>query len=156
MIDGLGAINSGLLLSFLLVVFLRRNYLESIGWAIFGGLLMDYFSQAPLGFYIINFTILIFLVDILKRKIALKEMHFSTVSLIVFAGVIVSDILATLFFSFLSWVKITSQMQTFNFSIKYFFVSMVLSVVGLLFYQLIIFIERVFGIGSREIKIDKM
>lgn len=97
MIDGLGAINSGLLLSFLLVVFLRRNYLESIGWAIFGGLLMDYFSQAPLGFYIINFTILIFLVDILKRKIALKEMHFSTVSLIVFAGVIVSDILATLF-----------------------------------------------------------
>ncbi len=156
MIDKFETINSGILLSFLLTVFLRRNYIESIGWAIFGGLLMDYFSQAPLGFYVINFSVLVFLIDLLRKKIALKEMHFLTIALIVFAGVIFSDILSLFFSTFLVWIKITDQILTIDLSIKYFLVAGFSSIVGLLFYQLIMFIERVFGIGNREIKIDKM
>lgn len=156
MITPLEPINSGILLSFLLIVFLRRNYFESIGWAIFGGILFDYFSESPLGFHVINFTILVSLISILRGKIALKEMHTSVVALLVFIGVILSDIISLIFFNFLSWVKIVEQAPIYNFSARYFLLSIVLSVIGLIFYQAVLLVERIFGIGIKEIRLDKM
>jgi cell shape-determining protein MreD len=156
MVGAFETINSGILLSFLLIVFLRRNYLESTGWAIFGGILADYFSESPLGFYVINFMVLVFLINTLRGKIALKEMHTSVMGLVVFVGVIFSDVFSLIFFNFLSWIKIVDQIPVYNFSAKYFLLSIVLSIIGLFFYQIMLLVEKIFGIGVKEIRLDKM
>lgn len=156
MVAPLAAINSGILLSFLLIVFLRRNYFESIGWAIFGGLLLDYFSASPFGFYVVNFAVLVFLISMLRGKIALKEMHTSVVALVVFLGVILSDIISLIFFNFLNWVKIVEQVPVYDFSAKYFLLSAVLSIIGLVFYQIMLLVEKILGVGNKEIRLDKM
>lgn len=158
MIGEIERINARILLCFLLVIFLRRDYLENIGWAICAGLLVDYFSNVPFGFNVINFGILAFFVDMIRRKFALKEMHFSIVALIVFFGVIFSDFLAMIFYGLLNWAKIIKETSSidFSFSFEYFLTVIILSVIGFLFHRIILVIENVFGIGSREIKIDRL
>lgn len=158
MISEIERINSGILLCFLLVIFLRRNYLENVGWAVCAGLLADYFSNVPFGFNVANFAILAFAVDVIRQKFALKEMHFSIVALIVFFGVTFSGFLAMIFYELLSWIKIAKQAPSasFSLSMEYFLTVMILSVIGFLFYRVILVIENVFGIGAREIKIDKL
>ncbi|MBT7431681.1 hypothetical protein HN784_02460 [bacterium] len=156
MIGGAKNISQGILLTLLLVVFLRRNYLENIGWALFGGLLTDYFSSVPFGFNVINFTVLVFAMYVLKQKIALKEMHFSIVAFVVFLGLILSNLLAMSFSSILSVVKITAQISSIDFSVQFIIINASLAIIGFLFYRLVLIIEKVFGIGAMEIKIDKL
>ncbi len=156
MIEGFSVFSTELILCFLLALFLRRTYLENLTWAFFAGLLVDYFSDSVLGFNVLVFAVIVFVIDFLKRKLALKEMHFSIVAIIVFFGTILSDFLILFFSNLLLLVKILDNPISIDFSWNYFLVKILLAVIGFFFYRTILFIEKVFGIGLREIRIDKI
>lgn len=144
-----------LISAFLISLWLKEGTQNKLVWAFIAGVLVDYFSSMNLGTYIIIFIFLSIMVELYKTKFVQSQKKIIMVFVAMFFGQIFVDLILFIFMK--SEIFFGRNIDNVMFEginiFHYFFVKLIMSLVGVGVYKIIDYIYEISGKNTLELKI---
>ncbi|MEA2006670.1 MAG: rod shape-determining protein MreD [Patescibacteria group bacterium] len=140
----------------LVVVFLKRQYVESFWWAVLGGVLLDYVSSVPLGMFVFSFLLVGFGLEFFQKKLQTKAPNSFSLLFLFISSFVVVETSCFIVQQVAHFLGIISYTVVFEFeSIRQLlFLKVTLSFLGIFLFTIVDKIEWFAGEKSLKLKID--
>lgn len=148
--------SANFLVIMIVAIILRRSFNESVGWAIFGGLLLDYVSSSFLGMHVLIFLLLVFLLNFVRNKLFSNNLGSLPLFVIFASAVVFFGMMKLLIYKMLSLAGVDPALQmplVHPLGIVTF--GVVTALLGVVLHGTLRNLEHITGEGTSELQIDK-